>query len=602
MESLAAQTIIDERYELIEHLGDGGMGSVYLSREIGLERRIAVKLLHRVLASDNESRVRFAREGKLLSVLSHPNLLQIYRLGIWNDTPYIAMEYLEGRNLAELISERGALSFEEMIKIIVPVCDAMELVHRQDIIHRDLKPTNIFVTTDGGVKVLDFGLARLVNSQTESQALTVTGQVIGSLHYLSPEQCLGRQVNRLSDIYALGCVIYECVTGAPPFTSESPVAIIEHHVARPYPGVASRKNLPAALDQVLYKALAKEPEQRYNTMEALKSDLLKVASGSFVSTGFVAGKRRSSSIKLVALVFALLSLCSIGLFFNRPSEKPVWRVPHRKLSEALEEAEHTAALFQKATSDEQKRRFAIGLDRQVHALVTTNAGEDDHRKRVQAILELQTKESWKYLENGPSQVVYYWMDLGAIEHYRYVYAGRQPAQLSRVRYCMNQALACWKKSLSPQAGMNLRLRRAILELEADNVAEAKRELAYVLPVMKDLDGKLKGIGAGSVGSLHGKNPNINKLVDFVKDIRMALAVIDHYAPEQRVGLCEMLLSICDYCISTGSSHEDTQYLVESANYYLAEALNHRSSLSTQQVQRLDVVRSGLEKLQNKKEE
>lgn len=214
-------TIIDERYEIIEPIGEGGMGSVFRARELELDRTIAIKFLQLSMSGDEVSCSRFLREGKILSALVHKNILACYRYGLWQGrVPYIAMEFLAGKSLRSVLKENTRLPWQQVIEIALPVCDAMQTAHQNGIIHRDLKPDNIVLIDDAAkVKVLDFGLARIivVTEGELSQHLTHTGALVGSVHYMSPEQCSGKRADARCDIYSLGCILYELLVGAPPW-------------------------------------------------------------------------------------------------------------------------------------------------------------------------------------------------------------------------------------------------------------------------------------------------------------------------------------------------------------------------------------------------
>lgn len=297
--------LIDGRYEVQGHLGDGGMGSVFKAHELELERTVAIKLLHADLLNAGEQRARFEREGKVLSTISHPNLLSCYRFGVWQGKPYIVMEYLEGKSLRQLLCggaedtlapiDSGAMllpvaevtpfSWQRAVRIAISICEGMHYAHAHGIIHRDLKPNNIvLVETDGVevVKVVDFGLARVLDDSTagkKKQHLTMTGAVMGTLSYLSPEQCTGQRGDHRSDIYALGCMLYELIAGVAPFYSENPIAIMQKHAAEAPPKLPARLQVPVELNGILRKALAKKPEDRYQTMLEMQVDLDNLSNG-----------------------------------------------------------------------------------------------------------------------------------------------------------------------------------------------------------------------------------------------------------------------------------------------------------------------------------
>lgn len=284
IKDLPAGTIVDGRYEIISRLGEGGMAEVYSAREISLERKIALKFLHAELIGDEDSRLRFEREVKLLAEMSHPNILAPIRYGLWRKEhtapvsifPYIAMEFLDGVSLRRVIDECEKLPPPRAFSIAVQISRAMQHAHDQKIIHRDLKPTNIMLVKerDGDLaKVVDFGLARLLEtSQTQSQHLTGTGNLIGTVHYMSPEQCKGQKADHRSDIYSVGCILYEMLSGRPPFSADSPMGVIYKH-ANETLIVEKFGAQTAYINAVLQKALAKLPEQRYQSMRELQEDL-----------------------------------------------------------------------------------------------------------------------------------------------------------------------------------------------------------------------------------------------------------------------------------------------------------------------------------------
>ncbi len=278
-------TIFDERFVIIRLLGEGGMGQVYKAKQIGLERIVALKVLLPGTVQDSENGSRFEREGQVLSELNHPNIPAFYHFGIWNQQfAYIAMEYLEGKTLRDLILT-GPIPWQHCLKIAVQVCEAVEHAHRYGFLHRDLKPNNIMLvdsaTTDLVVKVVDFGLAGLV-SNTESDQLTGSGVLIGTVYYMSPEVCRGGKPDPRSDVYALGCILYESIAGLPPFSDQSPIALIHKHVTASPPSLSNLlKNgaIPEGLEDIVCKAMTKAPEARYGSMKELAEDLMTVLQG-----------------------------------------------------------------------------------------------------------------------------------------------------------------------------------------------------------------------------------------------------------------------------------------------------------------------------------
>ena len=260
-------------------LGAGGMANVYLAEDQELGRRVAIKILNDRHAGDEQFVERFRREAKNAASLSHPNIVSIYDRGEAEGTYYIAMEYLAGKSLKELILERGPAPVSVAIDYARQILAALRFAHRNGIVHRDIKPHNVLVDSEGHAKVTDFGIARAGASQ-----MTEEGSIIGTAQYLSPEQARGTSVDQTSDLYSLGIVLYEMLTGAVPFTGDSPVEIAMKHLSATPPSVsAKRPDVPKALDQVVLRALAKEPAARYQSAEEMDADLERISRGLNVS-------------------------------------------------------------------------------------------------------------------------------------------------------------------------------------------------------------------------------------------------------------------------------------------------------------------------------
>jgi serine/threonine-protein kinase len=253
------ETIVDGRYRVISRLGSGGMADVYLAQDQLLGREVAVKVLHRHFAEDQEFVERFRREASSAAGLSHPNIVGIFDRGEWDGTYYIAMEYVAGRSLKSIVRESGAIEPAAAIDIVVQILRAAQFAHKRGVIHRDLKPHNVIVDDEGRARVTDFGIARAGASD-----MTLTGSIMGTAQYLSPEQAQGYPVSAASDLYSVGVILYELLTGAVPFEGESAVAIAFKQVsAEPRPPSELNPALPASLDAVVMRALAKDPAQRY---------------------------------------------------------------------------------------------------------------------------------------------------------------------------------------------------------------------------------------------------------------------------------------------------------------------------------------------------
>ncbi|HEX4109173.1 MAG TPA: Stk1 family PASTA domain-containing Ser/Thr kinase [Solirubrobacteraceae bacterium] len=281
---LAPGTLVDGRYEIVSRLGSGGMADVYCARDTQLGRNVALKLLHPHFAEDQEFVERFRREASSAAGLSHPNVVSIFDRGEWNDTYYIAMEYIEGRTLKSVIAERGALDPASAVEIVLQVLRAARFAHRRGVIHRDIKPHNVLLDEEGRAKVTDFGIARAGASD-----MTQTGSIIGTVQYLSPEQAQGHAVSAASDLYAIGIVLFELLTGHVPFDGESAVSIaLQQVTADPVPPSSINPAVPAPLDAVVLHALAKDPAARYTDADAFIAALEEVRAAGYVDLGATA--------------------------------------------------------------------------------------------------------------------------------------------------------------------------------------------------------------------------------------------------------------------------------------------------------------------------
>ncbi|MGI6611468.1 MAG: Stk1 family PASTA domain-containing Ser/Thr kinase [Limnochordia bacterium] len=262
--------VLSNRYEVLARVGEGGMAVVYRARDTLLGRMVALKVLRSQYASDLEFVERFRREAQTAASLSHPNVVNIYDVGEENGIYYIVMEYVEGRNLKEIIRQEGPLPNRTAVLFAREICRALEAAHRLNLTHRDVKPHNILITFDGRVKVTDFGIARAA----AASSLTQTGTVIGSVHYFSPEQARGGPVGTASDIYSLGVLCYEMVTGSVPFSGDSPVAVALMHVQeQPKPPRQLNPQVSAEFERIILKAMAKSEADRYSSATAMLRDL-----------------------------------------------------------------------------------------------------------------------------------------------------------------------------------------------------------------------------------------------------------------------------------------------------------------------------------------
>ena len=275
--------VIGSRYEIIQKVGNGGMAIVYKARDMVLNRFVAIKVLRDEFTTDEEFIKRFETEAQSAARLTHANIVSIYDVGVDNGIYFIVMELIQGKTLKEIIVEEGGpLPWKWSVNVAIQIASALEVAHRNNIIHRDIKPHNIIITEDGVAKVTDFGIAKAVSNST----ITAFGKTIGSVHYFSPEHARGGYTDAKSDLYSLGVVMYEMLTGRVPFDADTPVSVaLKHMQETPEEPIEVNPNIPVAINQIIMKALKKEPELRYQTATEMLEDLrmaLKNPSGDFV--------------------------------------------------------------------------------------------------------------------------------------------------------------------------------------------------------------------------------------------------------------------------------------------------------------------------------
>lgn len=270
-------TLLLNRYELLEKIGEGGMGIVYKAKCHLLNRFVAVKTLKAELSNDEAFIARFKREANSVASLSHPNIMNVYDVGSENNINFIVMEYINGKTLKQVIKENVRLSSLKTLDIAFQIAKALECAHKNDIIHRDIKPDNILITEDNVIKVADFGIAKIVNSTTISNL----NMVVGSVHYFSPEQAKGKSVDCRTDLYSLGIVMYEMLTGQVPYNSESSISVAIMHIQEPIiPPKQVITDIPEDINQAILKALEKEPINRYQTAKEM-ANILKIINDDF---------------------------------------------------------------------------------------------------------------------------------------------------------------------------------------------------------------------------------------------------------------------------------------------------------------------------------
>lgn len=262
---------INGRYEIIRSIGEGGMANVYLGYDTILDRNVAIKILRGDLSNDEKFVRRFQREALSASSLAHPNIVEMYDVGEDDNIYYIVMEYVEGKTLKQLLKKRGSLTLSEAIDIMLQITDGMAHAHNSYIIHRDLKPQNIMIKDDGQIKITDFGIAMALNATQ----LTQTNSVMGSVHYLPPEQASGKGCTIKSDIYSMGIIFYELLTGSLPFRGENAVEIALKHMRDPLPDLREENpSIPQSIENIILKSTAKNPKNRYDDAKSMHDDLL----------------------------------------------------------------------------------------------------------------------------------------------------------------------------------------------------------------------------------------------------------------------------------------------------------------------------------------
>jgi eukaryotic-like serine/threonine-protein kinase len=341
MQGIARDTMVDGRYRIIGRLGSGGMADVYEAEDTQLGRRVALKLLHRRFAEDPEFVERFRREASSAAGLNHPNIVQVFDRGEWDGTYYIAMELLEGRNLKQVVRDHGALDPALAVDIVLQILKAARFAHRRGIVHRDIKPHNVIVDAEGRAKVTDFGIARAGASD-----MTETGSIMGTAQYLSPEQAQGQPVDARSDLYSIGVVLYELLTGVPPFDADSPVTIALKQVSEdPVPPRVRNPAVPPALDALVMRALRKDPAARFQSADEFIAALESAMAGAYIEPPGEdladeleeADRRNWRRIALIALVLLALAALAFGAWaLLTPEQKRVPDVVGKKSGTAAQ--------------------------------------------------------------------------------------------------------------------------------------------------------------------------------------------------------------------------------------------------------------------------
>jgi serine/threonine-protein kinase len=306
--------LLNNRYALGEMIGTGGMADVYIGDDTRLNRKVAIKVLRRDLARDPSFVARFKKEALAAGGLNHSGIVAVYDSGDENNSPYIVMELISGQTLRQVM-QQGLIPQGRALEIIEGILQALEYSHKEGIVHRDIKPGNIMITDSGDIKVMDFGIARATDDI--GATMTNTWNVIGTAQYLSPEQATGELADGRSDLYSLGCLMYELLTGRPPFTGDTPVSIAYQHVSSPItPASQVKPGLSNDIDRMLEVVLSKDPNNRYQDATAMLADLQRVIKGEPVTTKIQKIFPRRKLISTIAAIVAALVLVGAGVFFS----------------------------------------------------------------------------------------------------------------------------------------------------------------------------------------------------------------------------------------------------------------------------------------------
>lgn len=412
MEKNPIQTIDNGKYTDLDLIGEGGIGVVYRALQVDFNRVVALKVLNQAKFLGPEFQARFARESVVLGKLKHKNIVSVYSIGYDSDTQqsYLSMEFLSGKTLRQALSrsQNGRLDLTTTLTIMIQVVEALGYAHSSGVVHRDLKPENIMIMETpepNSVKLLDFGLAKILKSPESAQKLTQTGVIVGSINYMSPEQCKGKAVDERSDIYAVGCVLYECLSSHPPFESSNPLELLQKHINE-FPEKLIRddnsKNLPVEIELIIWKAIQKDPAKRFQSMAELEESMRRLLAGqspdlTLTELEFYKPKPSNKSephnfaLMMGTVLVLLLGLFSAVLYQKSVSvkSKVVNAIAAKHGDTQLERAE---SLCSKAEQYKQHSKFDLSEDylcRAILAVSQRTTNNSDHEILERRALVLQ---------------------------------------------------------------------------------------------------------------------------------------------------------------------------------------------------------------------
>lgn len=409
-----------ERYEIIDKLGEGGVGTVYKVRHLHLDTIHALKILQSKQLKDQDSIARFCREAKVISKLQHPNIVRIQDFGVYDGCPFMIMDYIEGKPISTLIAESTA-THEVWVSIFKQVLDALGHAHQRNIVHRDIKPANILYSLDEAgeplVTVVDFGLAKFMDENSAQKAadgVTKTGDLFGTPLYMSPEQCTGHAIDARSDIYSMGCVMYYCLTGLPPFSAQSSFELVYKQIhCSPTPFPPGRTPVIAALESIVFKAMAKEKSARYQYAQQMSADLMQVTDAKYKASVLAKAKLIAARINASERVSVVRKACLHVAMVNALVTSFLLLTMPGQMRQEMESMKQYATIIQTLDAlgggritpqKEQKHDTTLEELFQLTRNTSLSKLADKHRRKVYANMEDDKRrelQALKSLESFP---------------------------------------------------------------------------------------------------------------------------------------------------------------------------------------------------------